>query len=148
MAEPKVIVADKWINCEHLLGTFLDESHYDLLVEEDCDFYVPNNSLIDGNGEHNIAFKFRKGVYIEEEQKGAYEGLIKGATESQNRGIAAGPKTETCGGRDWVTDWQMAVLDAMMHPTATLDGSDPVQTLIAEKASFKAESTRGLVWLS
>lgn len=147
MAEPKVIVADKWLNCEHLLGTFLDESHYDLLIEEDCDFYVPNNSLIDGNGEHNIAFKFRKGVYTEEEQKGAYEGLIKGATESQNRGIAAGPKTETCGGRDWVTDWQMAVLDAMMHPTATLDGSDPVQTLIAEKASFKAESTRGLVWL-
>lgn len=147
MAEPKVIVADKWLNCEHLLGTFLDESHYDLLVEEDCDFYVPNNSLIDGNGEHNIAFKFRKGVYTEEEQKGAYEGLIKGAGESQNRGIAAGPRTEQCGGRDWVTDWQMAILDAMTHQHATLDGSDPVQTLIAEKASFKAESTRGLVWL-
>lgn len=147
MAEPKVIVADKWLNCEHLLGTFLDESHYDVLIEEDCDFYVPNNSLIDGNGEHNIAFKFRKGVYTEEEQKGAYEGLIKGAGESQNRGIAAGPRTEQCGGRDWVTDWQMAILDAMTQQNATLDGSDPVQTLIAEKASFKAESTRGLVWL-
>ncbi len=35
----------------------------------------------------------------------------------------------------------------MSHPSATLDGSDPVQTLIDEKASFKAESTRGLVWL-
>jgi len=94
-----------------------------------------------------FAFKFRKGVYTAEEQLGAYEGLIKGATESQNRGLAAGPKTDTCGGRDWVTDWQMAVLDAMSHPSATLDGSDPVQTLIDEKASFKAESTRGLVWL-
>ncbi len=41
MAEPKVIVADKWLNCEHLLGTFLDESHYDTLIEEDCDFYYP-----------------------------------------------------------------------------------------------------------
>lgn len=145
--EVRVITADKWINCEHLLGTFLDESHYDLLIEEDCDFYMPNNSLLEGNGEHNIAFKFRKGVYTAEEQLGAYEGLIKGATESQNRGLAAGPKTEQCGGRDWVTDWQMAVLDTMMNPHTTLDGSDPVQTLIAEKASYKAESTRGLVWL-
>lgn len=147
MSEPKVIVADKWINCEHLLGKFLDESHYDLLIEEDCDFYAPNNTLFPGNGEHNIAFKFRKGVYTAEEQRGAYDGLINGATESQNRGLAAGPKTETCGGRDWVTDWQMAVLDALTNSSATLDGSDPVQNLIAEKGSFKTESSRGLVWL-
>ena len=32
--EVRVITADKSLNCEHLLGTFLDESHYDLLIDE------------------------------------------------------------------------------------------------------------------
>ncbi len=145
--EVQVITADKWLNCEHLLGTFLDDSHYDVLIEDDCDFYVPNNSLVEGNGEHNIAFKFRKGVYTAEEQRGAYEGLIKGATESQNRGLAAGPKTEKCAGREWATDWQMAVLDAMLYPLNTLDGSDPVKNLIAERDTWKPGSTRGYVWV-
>ncbi len=33
----KVLVADKIHDSEHLLGMFVDESHYDLLVEEDMD---------------------------------------------------------------------------------------------------------------
>ena len=37
----KVIVADRKHDCQHLLGQFVDESHYDLLVEEDCDVYMP-----------------------------------------------------------------------------------------------------------
>jgi hypothetical protein len=28
----KVIVADNKINCEHLIGQFVDESHYDHLL--------------------------------------------------------------------------------------------------------------------
>lgn len=143
----KVITAEKHINCDHLLGSFLDESHYDILIEEDCDFYVPNPSLLEGNGEHNIAFKFRKNVFSEEEQVGAYEGLIKGATESQNRGLAAGPKTATCGGRDWVTDWQMEVLDAMTNQSTDLSGSDKVRELLKEKGKSRTEATRGMVWL-
>jgi hypothetical protein len=39
----KVIVAEKKINCEHLIGQFVDESHYDHLLEEDCDVYMPAN---------------------------------------------------------------------------------------------------------
>ena len=143
----KVITAEKHINCEHLLGKFLDESHYDILIEEDCDFYAPNNSLLEENGEHNIAFKFRKNVFSLEEQEGAYEGLIQGATETQNRGLAAGPKTATCGGRDWVTDWQMEVLDSMSNQTTILSGADPVKELMNEKGKSRVEATRGLVWL-
>ena len=37
----KIIVADRKHDCTHLLGQFLDESHYDLLLEEDCDVYAP-----------------------------------------------------------------------------------------------------------
>lgn len=143
----KVITAEKHINCDHLLGKFLDHSHYDILIEEDCDFYVPNTSLLEGNGEHNIAFKFRKAVFSEDEQMGAYEGLIQGATESQNRGLAAGPKAQVCGGRDWVTDWQLEVLDVMSNQTTNLSGTDPVEELIKEKGKSRAEATRGMVWL-
>ena len=143
----QVITAKEKHNCEHLLGTFLDESHYDILVDYDCDFYVPNDSLLEGNGEHNIAFKFRKNAFSPEEQEGAYEGLIQGATETQNRGVAAGPKTQTCGGRDWVTDWQMEVLDAMSNKTTTLAGGDHILELMKEKGRSRMESTRGIVWL-
>lgn len=144
----RVIHAQSSVDCEHLLGQFLDDSHYDILVDEDCDFYAPSSSLTeDALGEHNIAFKLRKNVFSEEEQLGAYDGLINAAGESQNRGLAAGPKGEKLGGRDWVTDWQLAVLDALSNPQTRLDGKDPVDVLIEEKGKFKEESTRGLVWL-
>ena len=39
----KVIVADRKYDCAHLEGQFLDESHYDILVEEDADVYMPPN---------------------------------------------------------------------------------------------------------
>lgn len=143
----RIIYATEVHNCDHLLGKFLDESHYDTLIDEDCDFYAPNSSLTSGHGEHNIAFKLRKNVFTKEEQLGAYEGLIGAAGESQNRGLAAGPKGEKLGGRDWVTDWQLAVLDAMTAPQQRLDGQDPLQVLIDERSKFKEESTRGLVWL-
>jgi hypothetical protein len=143
----RVIKAEKHVDCEHLLGTFLDASHYDILIEEDCDFYAPNTSLTEEDGEQNIIFKFRKNVFSAEDQMGVHEGLIGAAVESQNRGMAAGPKGEKLQNRDWVTDWQTAVLDAMMNPEQRLDGQDPIDVLIAEKATFKEQSTRGLVWL-
>lgn len=143
----RIITAPTKHNCDHLLGQFLDESHYDILIDEDCDFYVPNSSLTNGNGEHNIAFKLRKNVFTAEEQLGAYEGLINAAGESQNRGMAAGPKGAKLQNRDWVTDWQLAVLDTLTNSQQRLDGQDPLKVLIAEKNKFKEESTRGLVWL-
>ena len=143
----KIIVADTTHNCEHLLGKFLDESHYDVVINEDTDFYAPPNDLAKTIGEHNVIFKFRKGLFTAEEQKGVYEGLIGAAGESQNRGLAAGPKSAMCGGRDWVTDWQLAVLDALQNPEQRLDGRHPALVLIEEKANFREETPRGLVWL-
>lgn len=143
----KVINAPVKLNCEHLLGTFLDHSHYDLLVDFDCDFYAPISSLDGGNGEHNILFKFRKGAFTAEEQKGAYEGLIDAAGESQNRGLAAGPKGTKLQNRDWVTEWQQDVLDAMIDPVTALDGSDRASVLISMKDGYSDSSTRGNVWL-
>ena len=75
----KVIVAEKKIDCSHLLGKFLDESHYDLLIEEDCDVYMPAScdvaeqancelnkdcsNCAKGSDEKRIAFKFRKNYF-------------------------------------------------------------------------------------
>lgn len=143
----KVIVAERKIDCEHLLGKFLDDSHYTTLVDYDCDFYAPNPSLLGGDGEHNIIFKFRKNVFTAEEQKGVYEGLIGAAGASQNRGLAAGPKGDKLQGRDWVTDWQLETLELLMNPVSRLDGEDALALHIAAKNSYKETSTRGLVWL-
>ena len=37
MAKPKQIFLKDTVPAEHLLGTFLDDSHYDVLIQEDCD---------------------------------------------------------------------------------------------------------------
>lgn len=39
----KIIKYNNKIDCEHLLGSFLDEKHYDLLIEEDCELVILNN---------------------------------------------------------------------------------------------------------
>jgi hypothetical protein len=93
----KIIVAKTKIDCEHLLGQFLDESNYDVLINEDTDCYLQSED------ESNIAFKFRKNYFSKQEQDAAYAGLREAAVQSQNRGLAAGPKGEKCGNREWVT---------------------------------------------
>ena len=35
------IVAREKHDCEHLLGQFVDESHYDTVIEADTDCYMP-----------------------------------------------------------------------------------------------------------
>jgi hypothetical protein len=137
------------IDCEHLLGKFVDEQNYDILVDFDADVYARANTL-DGEAgadESVCLFKFRKNVFSEEDQRGVFEGLIGAAIETQNRGLAAGPKGDKLQGREWVTDWQMDALDLLMKPGARLDGEDPIRVQIAQKASYKDDSSRGLVWL-
>ena len=115
----KVIVADKKYDCEHLLGKFVDESHYDFLIEEDCDVYMPADcelatqatcdkecsSCSYGMDERRIVLKFRKNYFSKEQQEQAYLGLREAATKTQNRGIAAGPRAEKLGNREWVTEY-------------------------------------------
>ena len=159
----KVIVADRKHDCSHLLGQFLDERHYDILVEEDCDVYMPANCDIStqascetnrdcancskGTDELRIAFKFRKNYFSKEEQELAYAGLREAATETQNRGLAAGPRAEKLGNREWVTEYEYDILDYFLNPSANLFGEDPVEQIKAAHAGKKpSPSNRNNVW--
>ncbi len=156
----KVIVAEKKINCEHLIGQFVDESHYDYLIEDDCDVYMPADcdlatqadcnsdcsSCETGADEKRIVLKFRKNFFSKEQQDQAYIGLREAATETQNRGAAAGPRNEKLGNREWVTEYESDILEYFLDPKASLDG-DPID-LIKAKHEGKTEkpSTRNNVW--
>lgn len=143
----KILNAKSKLDCEHLLGKFVDESHYDDLVNYDADFYAPS---IDGiNSEKNIIFKFRKNYFTKEQQDTAYTGLREAAIETQNRGMAAGPKSSKLGSRDWVTEYQEEMLDKLINFKSTLDGTHPIDEVnLKYKGKNKAEvSPRGNVWL-
>lgn len=146
----RVITALHKKDCEHLLGEFLDDSHYDILINEDCDFYVPNLSLFNiPNSEANIGFKFRKGVFSPSEQKLAYEGLIGAVRESHNRGIASGPKGAKNKLQDWVSEIQLDILDALINPKLQFDGSLVLDQIVQtyHSGTFDDSSPRGLLWL-
>lgn len=172
----QIIVADTKHDCKHLLGQYLDESHYDIVIESDTDCYMPADCDMatkmacekvcaqceDGPNERRIAFKFRKNWFTEEEERAAYEGLREAATESQNRGMAAGPRGESLAtegrqGRDWVTDYEVEMLDFLMSPPRILtdieielgETVDTIETIRARHATKKESSdeTRGRVWM-
>lgn len=146
-------------NCEHQLGTYMEDTDYDILIEEDCDFYGPpecninllgncNNKCNSCSTEDNIVFKLRKNTFTEEEQLGAYEGLVGAARGTQNRGVAAGPKGETQGTRDWVTDEQFEIMDHFINTkTSLFNDGDPIDKIQAKYKNKKQGSTRGMVWL-
>ena len=139
----KVIVVKNKHDCAHLLGQFLDESNYDTLIEQDTDCYVGSES------EENIAFKFRKNFFSKEQQEQAYAGLRDAAVASQNRGLAAGPKGDKCGGRDWVTEVQYRTLEFLTKIPVNnlgLDLKDEVERIY--ELNKDAVSSRGLVWLA
>ena len=166
----KRIVAKERINCENLLGQFVDESHYDRVITTDTDCYMPPlcdvvtkadcamndcDTCEKGNDELRIAFKFRKNFFTKEECDQAYAGLREAATESQNRGLAAGPRgdmlaAEGRGGRDWVTPYQMEILDFLMDDGASLFDDTSVESIRAKynDPRYKpVDETRGTVWL-
>jgi hypothetical protein len=140
----KVIIANSKIDCEHLLGQFLDESHFDTVINEDTDCYLGSEH------EDNIAFKFRKNYFSKQEQDDAYAGLREAATPTQNRGLAAGPKGEKCGGREWVTEFQLHVLDFFKkQPENSVIPVNVKEEIESIRTKYEnAESSRGLVWLS
>lgn len=144
----KVITAANKIDCEHLLATFVNDTHYDTLVEYDCDFYAPS---IDGiNSEKNILFKFRKNWFTKEQQDLAYSGLrLAALTPTQNRGVAAGPRTTTLNSRDWVTVYHEEILDALINNEQTIDGGTQVDHIISkwEGKDKTKGGPRATVWL-
>lgn len=151
----KTIYLDKSYPCENLLGSFLNESHYDSVITEECDVYKPLDNLVDAfgktidNGEHNLLLKFRKAVFTPELVRMAYEGLKEAASESQNRGLAAGPRTDRSTGRDWVTSLQETLIDVLSGSMNTVTSEDPIEDAYKKSKKNPEEvSARGRVWLT
>lgn len=159
----KIIVADKKHDCSHLLGKFVDESHYDILVDSDADVYMPAScdiaqqaacdlnrdcaSCSKGTDELRIAFKFRKNYFSQKEQNDAYMGLREAAVETQNRGIAAGPRADKLGNREWVTDYEVDIIDYFSNPNANLFGEDPIEEIRnTHKGKPSSPSNKNNVW--
>ena len=133
----------KQIDREDILGKFATRDDFNLYIDDDCDLYSYNPNEPDQKDEGNIIFKFRKGVFSQKEQDLAYEGLREGATESQNRGLAAGPRGETLvsgkrGARDWVEPYQEQVIEY-------LSGYSLLEEFPKKGAAI--DETRGRVWL-
>ena len=128
---------------EDILGKFAEPEDMDTVINEDCDLYNLNPLEPNQKDEGNIIFKFRKGVFTDKEQKLAYEGLRDAATESQNRGMAAGPRGDVLGSsnrghRDWVDSYQLEVIEYF-------SGNRLFNDFPTKKEA--TEETRGQVWL-
>lgn len=114
----KIIQLEHEYDCEHLLGKFLDQSHYDFVINEDVDVYRPLK-LGETHDETTILLKFRKGVLPQDQCRDAFAGLYSGATATDNRGLAAGERTSEyqllpngeSGARRWVTKREKAILE-------------------------------------
>ena len=147
----EIFFSQKDSRASEIMGHFVDKSNYDTLITEDTDVYGPS---VDGkNNEENIILKFRKNVFTQEEQDLVYEGLINAAGETQNRGKAAGPRGDILsasgrGGREFVTPYQMAVLDFLSRTDSGAMETDTLEDLKTKYANGIAkEETRGVVWL-
>lgn len=89
--EVREISIDKKYNCEDMLGKFLDESHADILIENEAvNVYGPKGVGQTENDESNLICGLRPGVFSQEEIIEAYDGLKQGATETTNRSQSAG----------------------------------------------------------
>ena len=145
----EILVRPK-ISSEEVLGTFVNNNYYDRIIQDDCDLYA---EAIDGTlTEDNIIFKFRKNTFTKEECDSAYIGLRGAATESQNRGMAAGPRgdqlgQEGRGNRDWVTPEQLELLSFLVRPLNTFDDGTTIETIKESHKGPSKDETRGQVWL-
>ena len=152
-----VYIANFLVNEDDVLGQYPSEELYDIVIEKDTDFYLPpecdvtksascDQECIGCEDESRVAFKFRKGVFTQEEQDGALAGLWKAAKPSDNRGLAAGPRSEKHARRDWVQDWQEKVLQWFEKgQPQSLDGSDPVEDIRKKHEGFAP--IRGNAWI-
>jgi len=139
----RTILADKLIDCEHLLGKFVDDSYYDILVTEDTDCYLPSGLDDNKTSEEYIAFKFRKNYFTKQEQDDAYAGLMEAAISTENRGLASGTKDGTNvgdGGRVWVTNYQQEMMEELLRASnASLSDEDVIDSV---QAKYPTEEAR------
>ena len=125
----KILRCAKRYRCE--LGTFCDQSDYDILVAEDTVCYGPSAPE---HCEVGIVFKLLKQAFTEDEQRLAYEALRRAAVETHNRGHAAGPIGGRLNGRDWVTPDQTEILLRLIQWNGT-------------SREEGTKQTQGRVWL-
>ncbi|QMP83879.1 MAG: hypothetical protein [Caudoviricetes sp.] len=145
------VLVRKKIDSEETLGSFITCADYaDRIINDDCDLYAES---IDGKiSEENVIFRFRKNVFTKEEMDMAYAGLRDAATESQNRGMAAGPRgdqlgQEGRGNRDWVTPEQLEILSFLARPLNTFEDGTTIETIRESHKKGSKDETRGQVWL-
>ena len=148
-----VYVAQFLVNEEDVLGHFPSEDQYDIVIEKDTDFYLPQDRDVTTEStaldESHVAFKFRKGSFTQAEQDGALEGLWNAAVTSDNRGLAAGPRLgEKKGNRDYVEEYQHKILEwyAKGQPQ-NLDGSDPIEEIVKNYGNPGEHDPRGQMWI-
>lgn len=145
----KIIVAPRKYESEEVIGRFIDESHFDTLINEDTDCYIPDIS-VGGSplDENRIAFKFRKNYFSAEDQKAAYDGLRAAARETENRGLASGileghTTEEGRIARAFVTNYQHDMLEAIDEASiATVVDDDPIDKI---RTKYPTKESRELV---
>jgi hypothetical protein len=141
-----VLIAEFLVEEEKVLGQYPSKELYDLVIDKDTDFYLPSTGFGEELTEDRVAFKFRKGTFTQEEQDGCLEGLWNAATVSDNRGLAAGPRSAKHAKRDWVDEWQEMTLRWFEKgQPQNLDGSDPVQEIRNKYDGFSP--VRGQAWI-
>ena len=80
-----------------LSGEFIGEDHYEIILQEDADVYLPRDDDLlsmfadETSEEDRLLASFRKGVISTTASDTAWDNLYKAATISDNRGQAAGP---------------------------------------------------------
>jgi len=137
----KQIILTEQIDCEHLLGKFLEHDAYNYIVNEDCDVYKP---LGPGESPHenNCLLKFRKNVFPKSITDPAYIGLREGASQSDNRGLAAGthrdefqimPTDTGHGKRRWITKLEKAIINYFLAGSPiSASGTDQLDDILRE----------------
>jgi hypothetical protein len=128
---------------EDYLGKFASHADYDTLIDEDTDVYEYDPFDPTGTSEERVILKFRKQAFTAEQQIEAYKGLIDAAIESNNRGIAAGPRSDS---RNFVTDRQYQILDFLLEEGSKLE--DETLEEFLKKPMPHLEDSRGTVWLA
>ena len=101
--------------CDELIGTHLNDSHYDILVQDNCDLYSADPFDDTKKDESNIIFKFRKNIFDNKKMNDAYEAFKDAAIISDQRGSAAGQRIERNENddivqRDWVSDKHLEIV--------------------------------------
>lgn len=129
----KELIIKKYV-CDELIGTHLNDSHYDILVQDNCDLYSEDSFDGTKKDESNIIFKFRKNVFDDKKMNDAYEAFKGAAIITDQRGSAAGQRIERNESddivqRDWVSDKHLEIVKAFANYQPTLVDEKPIDVL-------------------